>query len=533
MALTIKDFVEQEDSLTLEDIPPEVRKRVNDELQELTGGGDSEPAPPQNPDALIVSKNLDGRDGFNEIKPAVDSADSGATIFIEPGTYTEDVLVDVDDLTLAGAEGTPVIRSTGTGYQQEGDPVAPLEITGEGVEISDVAVEAVEGEGYGYGVQISGVAGASDVTLTNVQVDGSSGFNTGEFGTGVRVRGAPDTVLNGVVVNGGSDVDYGIRVQEPGTEVLGCTVNNCNRAIDVQSSDQIVQDNTINGITESSPGGFYKDPFDDGLEDDTFPSGKGIRVSTTPEGSDNTIQNNDINNCSLGIEAFGSDSTLSGNDLTGCSTGITVANGASNYTISGNTISDGSGRGISVFSGSTDEHQIENNTISNQGSGIVLSGSDNNTLSGNTLTDNTYNGIWLNDGAGSPTGNDIQNNTVSSNGFGSGTPYPGIYLGNATDTNIENNDIDNNAAQGIYAFESSGTVINNNTLEDNGEGAGDYVYSGILLWTVTDTTVTNNTLTENYYRGIWVENYTDPLTISGNSITLRDSSYQEVVTNAA
>ncbi|QGX93655.1 hypothetical protein EI982_02025 [Haloplanus rallus] len=533
MALTIKDFVEQEDGLTLDDVPPRVRKRVNDALQDLTGGGEGGAGAPQNPDAIIVSKNLDGRDGFNQIGAAVDSAESGATIFVEPGTYTEDVLVDVDDLTIAGAEGTPTIESTGTGYQSEGDPIAPLEIVGTGVEVRDVAVQAVDGEGYGYGIQISGVSGASDTTLMDVRVDGSSGFNTGEFGTGVRVRGAPNTVLDGVVVNGGSDVDYGIRVQHPDTEVVGCTVNNCNRAIDVQSSDQVVRDNTINGITESSPGGFYKDPFDDGLEDDEFPSGKGIRVSTTPAGSSNTIENNDINDCGLGIEAFGSDSTLSGNNITGCSTGIVVADGASNYTISGNTIEDGSGRGISVFSGSTDDHLIENNTVRNQGSGVVLSGADDNTLAGNTLEDNTYNGIWLNDGAGSATGNTIEDNTVSNNGFGSGSPYPGIFLGNAEDTTIRNNDVDGNAAQGIYAFESSGTVIDDNTLANNGEGAGEFVYSGILLWTVTDTTVTNNTLTDNYYRGIWAENYTDPLTISGNSVTLRDTSYDPIVTNAA
>lgn len=520
MALTITDFVEQEDGLTVDDVPPEVRDRINEALADLTGGpgGDE---PPQNEDALLVSKNLDGRDGFSNIKPAVDSADTGDTIFVEPGTYTEDILVDVEDLTLVGSGGTPTIESTGTGYQEEGDPVAPLEIVSTGVEVSDVAVQAVQGEGYGYGIQISGVSGAEDVSLTDVRVDGASGFNTGEFGTGVRVRGAPDTVLERVTVNGGSDVDYGIRVQEPGTEIVGCTVNNCNRAIDVQSSDQIVRDSTVNGITEDSPGGFYKDPFDDGLEDDTFPSGKGIRVSTTPNGSNNTIENNEINDCGLGIEAFGSESTLSGNDITGCSTGITVADGASNYTISDNTITDGSGRGISVFSGSTDAHTLENNTVSNNGSGIVLSGADDNTLTGNTLTDNTYNGIWLNDGAGSPTGNDIEDNTVSNNGFGSGSPYRGIYLSSATNTQVVNNDINDNAARGISVYDSSNTVINANTLEDNGKGM-DYIYSGILVWGDSEnTTIKNNTLEDNYYRGIWVYSYTGDLTIEENDVDLR------------
>lgn len=527
MTLELEDFIAETDGVELEDFPPKSQNRIDDALADLTdgeGGPENEPENP--PDSVVVSKDPE-EDDFTTINGAIDAEDteSGDVIFVKPGTYEEDILLGKDDVSLVGAEGIPTIKSTGEGYQEDGDPVAPLEIVGSGVDVENVAVEAVEDEGFGYGIQVSGVSGASDVTLKNVTVHGSSGFNTGEFGTGVRVRGAPNTVLEGVEVNGGSDVDYGIRVQESGTEVVGCTVNNCNRAIDVQSGDQLVKDNTVNGITEDSPGGFYKDPFDDGLEDDTFPSGKGIRVSTTPSGSNNTVENNEINDCAPGIEAFGSNSTLGGNDINGCSTGITVANGASNYTIEDNDVSGGDGRGISVFSGSTDAHTIQGNTVSDHEAGIVLSGADNNTLSGNEFTGNTFNGIWLNNGAGSATGNTIENNTVSNNGFASAGPYPGIYLGSAEDTTISGNDIDGNAAQGVYVFESPETVVDGNTLADNGEGTGEYIYSGIYCESVTDLTITDNTLDENYYRGIWVSGYTEPLTVSGNSINLRYPDY--------
>lgn len=92
MALTITDFVEQEEDLTVDDIPPEVRERINGALADLTGGAGGG-NPPQNQDAILVSKNLGGRAGFTTIQAAIDDtnpqngasgASEGDTIFVEP-----------------------------------------------------------------------------------------------------------------------------------------------------------------------------------------------------------------------------------------------------------------------------------------------------------------------------------------------------------------------------------------------------------------------------------------------------------------
>jgi hypothetical protein len=102
MPLTIIDFIEQVDGVSTEDIPFDEREQINGALGDLTGGpGGTEP--PVNDDAILVSKNLNGREGFSSIQDAVDSGGAGAgdTIFVEPGEY-EPVTIDVEGLRLEG-----------------------------------------------------------------------------------------------------------------------------------------------------------------------------------------------------------------------------------------------------------------------------------------------------------------------------------------------------------------------------------------------------------------------------------------------
>lgn len=63
------------------------------------------------------------------------------------------------------------------------------------------------------------------------------------------------------------------------------------------------------------------------------------------------------------------------------------------------------------------------------------------------------------------------------------------------------NTITGNYAQGIGGADATGTVIDGNDIEDNGQGGGQYVYFGIYLSGVEDTQITDNTLFENYWRG--------------------------------
>ena len=103
MPLTITDFVEEVEGLTVEDISEKNRERINDALANVTGGEGGEGAGPANDDAILVSKSLNGRAGFTTIQDAIDGtnpqngasgADAGDTIFVEAGDYDESVTVD-------------------------------------------------------------------------------------------------------------------------------------------------------------------------------------------------------------------------------------------------------------------------------------------------------------------------------------------------------------------------------------------------------------------------------------------------------
>jgi hypothetical protein len=140
MPLTITDFVEQVEGVTVEDISEKNRKRINDALADLTGGpGGGGEAGPVNEDAILVSKNLNGRAGFTSVQDAIDGnspqngasgASSGDTIFVESGTYDETITASVSDLTLrATNSGTPRIegriKATGDGVTVDGFTVSP------------------------------------------------------------------------------------------------------------------------------------------------------------------------------------------------------------------------------------------------------------------------------------------------------------------------------------------------------------------------------------------------------------------------
>ncbi|ELZ49495.1 hypothetical protein C465_07991 [Halorubrum distributum JCM 9100] len=102
MTLQLIDFVVETDGVDLEDFPPDVQDRINDELAELTGGDGGPGSDPDDPpQSIIVDAGGDG--DYESIQTAIsEKAESGDVIFVEPGEYDESVTVNVEDLTLEG-----------------------------------------------------------------------------------------------------------------------------------------------------------------------------------------------------------------------------------------------------------------------------------------------------------------------------------------------------------------------------------------------------------------------------------------------
>lgn len=290
MALTIADFIEQEDGLTVDDVPPEVQERVNDALAELTdgpGGG----SPPQNPDAVIVSKNLDGRAGFTSIQDAIDGTDgqngasgatSGDTIFVEPGTYEETVVVNKEGITLQSTQGRD--------QTSIGDPSGPS-LSGPILRIN-----------------------SPDVVVDGFEIAGASGGN--EAGQGIDVNGdANDT-------DGAELRNLAVRNNDD----RGLVVD---RSSNILIEDTLVEDNYDRGSMDGDPpeDGFSSSDDADGITL-FFTDNSTIRNVTSRRNGDNGVyikgDNNTVENVTVNANGDeGLDLSSDGSDVAG---GATVTN---------------------------------------------------------------------------------------------------------------------------------------------------------------------------------------------------------------
>ena len=128
----------------------------------------------------------------------------------------------------------------------------------------------------------------------------------------------------------------------------------------------------------------------------------------------------------------------------------------------------GGNAGIEILSNYS---YITDNIISNNtGSGIQLQKfSNNNTISSNIILNNRYAGIYIL-GFGH---NIIDDNTISDNGYGNSRN--GLYVGFGSNRNvISKNIISNNSGSGIYLKGTDNNTIFNNTIKNNR-------YYGVLI----------------------------------------------------
>ena len=288
MALTITDFVEQEDGLTVDDIPPEVQERVNEALADLTGGTGGG-GQPRNDDAILVSKSLGGRAGFERIQDAIDGnnpengasgAGAGDTIFVEPGDYGETVVVDKDGLTLQSTQG----RSQTT----IGDPSGPS-LSGPILRIN-----------------------APNVTVEGFEIAGASGNR--ESGQGVDVNGdAYDT-------DGAELRNLAVRNNDD----RGLVVD---RSSDILIEDTLVEDNYDRGSMDGDPpeDGFSSSDDADGITL-FFTDSSTIRNVTSRRNGDNGVyikgDNNTVENVT--VNANGDEGLDLSSDSSGVAGGATV-----------------------------------------------------------------------------------------------------------------------------------------------------------------------------------------------------------------
>jgi hypothetical protein len=120
MPLTLLDFVQQVDNVTVDDIPDSTQDSINDELDQQTSGDGGNDDGITNPsDARIVADtvaDLNDRAGFTSIQDAIDGTNGNneaatdtvaedGTIFVEPGTYPESITLGTSGVTIQSTQG--------------------------------------------------------------------------------------------------------------------------------------------------------------------------------------------------------------------------------------------------------------------------------------------------------------------------------------------------------------------------------------------------------------------------------------------
>lgn len=124
------------------------------------------------------------------------------------------------------------------------------------------------------------------------------------------------------------------------------------------------------------------------------------------------VENNKLSNNSCGIDLYmiSSRNTIDNNEISDCTTGISIS-GSWNNNLSNNSISNCS-NGVSLFD--SPNNIIENNIISENIEGISLTGESNgNTLSNNNVVLNEELGIHIYEASGNLIYNNYFNNTLN------------------------------------------------------------------------------------------------------------------------
>jgi len=420
-----------------------------------------------NRSGTTIIVNISGDGNYTHIQWAIDNATEGDTVYVEAGTYFENIVVNKSITLMGSGQGNTTINGSGNG-------------------------DAI-------------YIGADDVSII--------GFNLTNNGTlsenaGIRIRGA----------NGGLIKDnlcyrnlIGISIEQSGRNTI--INNNCSNNVEgIRLSDNS-NENYIanNSFTFNRAIGIFLSGY----------SGPCIKNSI----SNNTFRFNDL----YDIYLRNSDhNELHNNDLIVNHTRGIYLWSSDNNTVAGNTMNTVNdwrrGEIIIEFS---NYNIIKNNNLS-IGS-IRLTASNRNELINNTLKDGMisvdnshHNKLANNFGrflhVTNSNWNVIRNNTCSNSSFG-------IYLSESHCNTIINNNLSSNRDGGILLGESHDNIVSYNTCENNRVGIrvyysnsntiqgnicqfnfGSYDRSaGIGLELSNSNIIENNTCNNNNKNGIFIE----------------------------
>jgi parallel beta-helix repeat protein len=419
---------------------------------------------------------------YPSIQAAIDAAEPGDTIFVENGTYLENVVVN-KKISLIGesVEKTIVDGMNNT---------HTIDVLADDVEIANFTVTD-SGTDYPY----------SGIFLDNAQdsrvIDNNVSVNNG---IGIFVAwGSNNTIVHNIASHNGQ---VGIRVDGHDSPALlennTIEYNQLDGIFTYNAHDVIIQENTIsnngqNGIalqgtslnitvrgnliesnawhgievvSDTSDCNILRNNvtanIQDGInvfmaynnkisENDVMSNGwDGLYIAQC---SDNTIRRNNVTDNGEGVKLeWSSGLTIIGNDLSANNgDGIRLFESSDNC-ISANNIDSSASEGIRLESHSNNNNITRNNVTNNLGDGIGLETySNGNSIAANFISDSNWYGVHPDGGDGQISGTNIIGNMIVQN-------PGGILLTNASNGKIYHNNLIDNVFQAMLEEESTGNV---------------------------------------------------------------------------
>jgi len=270
-----------------------------------------------------------------------DETQNGHTIFVESGTYFENVVVN-KTLSLIGEDvETAVIDGNYTG--------SVVTIVVNGVNVT------------GFTIQDSGAYYDTGVRLYGVNYCSVTGNNIANNGAGIYLY---DSLNNHISGNNIANNEEGIWLWSSlGNSISGNTITNINRGIMLDSSSS----NSVSGNNITNNG-----------------YGIILESSSNSSVSGNNITGNSWDGILLGSS---SNNIISGNNISANIHHAIELLSSSNNSIAGNTITN-NGLGVSLYS-SSNYNSISGNDITNNVYGIWLVRSNNSSIFHNDFINNT------------------------------------------------------------------------------------------------------------------------------------------------
>jgi parallel beta-helix repeat protein len=416
-------------------------------------------------------------DDYPTIQQAVAAAQSGDTIVVRDGTYSENVKVSKSHVTIRSENGA-----------------------------DKTTVQAKKSDDHVFEVT------ADHVTITGLTLQNSNG-------AGIKLHSSYNTITN----NNCSNNDEGIQLSGSSYNYIASNIASNNRVEGVsveEWKDGSCNNTLINNVAcHNSYAGIFIMGSPESLTSHNkllnntanYNGNLGIELQRSPY---NMLSNNKANsNYYSGIRVYGEkkkdyqnsidtsntvngkpvyyfydihDQTISGLDTPH----LTVASGT-NIIIENNKIDGGLGIHLAFVTDST----VTNNIISNTRCGITLVFSSNNKIENNRLLSNSNDGICCFE---SSSNNLIVNNTLS---------YSDISIYRNSNNNIiRNNRISNNWFRGIDLFSSNNNIIYLNNFVDNSRNV--HTESSTNLWnSPSKITYTYNGNTYTSHLGNYWDDY--------------------------